>query len=111
VSGYEEAWQQHADSSLAGRALLRLYNERSDDYRAAGTRDFFRSADPEIVTFSEISLKFGDYLLTRSASGGAEAEGVCRAMALSLADTYWREHLRSAEELFRRAQLSTPGTQ
>jgi hypothetical protein len=101
AAGFMECFQQGAAKSATFRAAFEVFRARLPVYSAAASKDQQRVHGPGELWFSGVSLAFGDVLVTK-ARPGADAEGLCRALAMLIADAYWSAQVEGSIALFTR---------
>lgn len=100
AAGFMEWFQRGAAQSAALRAAFQTFQTRLPVYSSAASQDQQRGPyDPDELRFSQVSLAFGDALVTK-ARPGADAEGLCRALAIAIADSYWSAQIEGSNALF-----------
>jgi len=99
AAGFMEWFHRGATRSTALNAAFKTFQARLPVYSSAANQDQKKIHDPNELWFSQVSLAFGDALVTK-ARPGADAEGLCRALAMAVADAYWSGQIEGSIALF-----------
>ena len=103
AAGFMEWFQNGASSYAAFRAAYDTFLKRLPIYSAAANQDQAAGTQSTAaITFSGLSLAFGDALFAK-ARQAADAEGLCRVLASAVADAQWSAQIESSLQLFKRA--------
>lgn len=103
AAGFMEWFHRSAAQSAALNTALQTFLIRLPIYSVAANKDQLKGPhDPDELTFSQLSLAFGDALVSK-AKPGADAEGLCRVLASAIADSYWSAQMEGSVALFVRA--------
>jgi hypothetical protein len=104
AAGFMEWFQRGAAQSAALQAAFQTFQTRLPVYSSAASQDQQKVHDPDELWFSQVSLAFGDALVAK-ARPGADAEGLCRALAIAIADAYWSAQMEVSIALFIQAGM------
>ena len=86
AAGFMEWFHRAANQSATLRAALQVFPVRLPIYSAAANEDQRNGPkQPNELVLSKLSFAFGDTLVARARSG-ADAEGLCRALVMAVAD-------------------------